>query len=211
MTKMKSGRPPRTSREQMLEAALELLQEGSNRLSIRNLAERLGTAPTSIYNYFTNKEALLNALAERALKELWIDCTNKGEWEKSLRNWMNRSRTLLVNNPELIQLIGLVAASTPIVEKVEQLADLLRPLGFSAKQSAEQAQSLLWEVVGFSLLEIGASTPAVVARNRAGWSHTEFSNFGKLMAVNEFDALWKATVNRSMVGIEVLAAKRNRR
>ncbi len=205
MTKKKSGRPPQTSREDILNTAMLILREGEGAFTIRSLAQRLGTAPTSIYNYFRNKDDLLAELAALALKDMAVDCA-ADRWDIAIRDWMNRSLALMVKGPELMQLIALVASSAAIVTKLEELAGLIQQAGLAEEDAARQAQSLLWEVVGFAVLQLGASDSVVVERNRAVWNDPVYANFGKYMAVDHFEALWCATVDRSIAGIAALKA-----
>lgn len=60
------GRPPKTSREQILDAAA--LFEASQ-LQLTTLAERLGISVKTVYYYFPNRRALLDALTDRAVEE----------------------------------------------------------------------------------------------------------------------------------------------
>ena len=58
-------RPSRLSRDDVLRAALELLNEvGIDALSTRRLAERLGVQSPTLYWHFKNKAALLDAMSE---------------------------------------------------------------------------------------------------------------------------------------------------
>ncbi|MEV5507359.1 TetR/AcrR family transcriptional regulator [Streptomyces orinoci] len=58
------------SREEILRAAARLVRErGPRALTMRRLAEELGTAVTAIYWHVGNREALLDALVERTLQE----------------------------------------------------------------------------------------------------------------------------------------------
>lgn len=58
-------------RPALLQAAQEALREGGiEALSLRNLAKRADVSPTAIYHHFTDKRALLSALAEQGFREL---------------------------------------------------------------------------------------------------------------------------------------------
>lgn len=58
-------RPPRLNRDDVLRAALALLNEiGIDALSTRKLAERLGVQSPTLYLHFKNKAALLDAMSE---------------------------------------------------------------------------------------------------------------------------------------------------
>jgi AcrR family transcriptional regulator len=56
----RTGRPPVTSRAQILAAARQLIDdEGWERLTIRGLAGRLGIGPTTLYHHVRDKQDLL--------------------------------------------------------------------------------------------------------------------------------------------------------
>lgn len=67
LAQRRTGRPPKTSREQILAAAG--LFEASD-LQLTTLAQRLGISVKTVYYYFPNRRALLEALTERAVAEL---------------------------------------------------------------------------------------------------------------------------------------------
>ena len=59
------------SREDILEAARSLLLErGHDKLSLRGVARRASFSPAGLYEYFDNKDALVNAVAERIEQQL---------------------------------------------------------------------------------------------------------------------------------------------
>lgn len=65
------GRPARLSRERVVDAALEIVtREGGDALSMRRVAEALGSAPMSIYRHVRDKDELLTLLMERVVAGL---------------------------------------------------------------------------------------------------------------------------------------------
>ena len=63
--------PTKLTAEQILAAALTLFQTGGDEaLSMRLLAERLGVRPSSLYRYYPERGALVEALEHHALREL---------------------------------------------------------------------------------------------------------------------------------------------
>lgn len=65
-TTARPGRPPRMSRDKIAATAIEILaDEGYAKLSMRRLADRLGTSPMGIYYYFESKHELLGYLFSR--------------------------------------------------------------------------------------------------------------------------------------------------
>lgn len=62
------------SREKLLEISIRLVRErGPNALNIRDVASGAGVAVGSVYNYFPNKQALLEA----AIEGIWRDIFHK--------------------------------------------------------------------------------------------------------------------------------------
>lgn len=70
------GRPRQhddTTREALLAAAAEIVEQGGTAaLSVRAVADAIGTSTRAVYSTYGSKEALLVALAQRAF-ELWHD------------------------------------------------------------------------------------------------------------------------------------------
>ncbi|MEU4524823.1 TetR/AcrR family transcriptional regulator [Amycolatopsis sp. NPDC024027] len=65
------GRPPSTSREQILEAARAILdRDGREKLTIRRLAAELGVGATTLYHHVRDKDDLLVQLLEHYAGQL---------------------------------------------------------------------------------------------------------------------------------------------
>src|SRR4051812_35874238 len=60
------GRPPKTSREEILDAAARV---EASELQLTTLAQRLGISVKTVYYYFPNRKALLDAITERTVSE----------------------------------------------------------------------------------------------------------------------------------------------
>jgi AcrR family transcriptional regulator len=60
------------SRDRLIAAALELFaRHGYGATSVRMIAERAGVAQGLLYNYFAGKDALLRAIFERSMADVW--------------------------------------------------------------------------------------------------------------------------------------------
>ncbi|RKP43285.1 tetracycline resistance transcriptional repressor TetR [Trinickia fusca] len=87
MQKAPTSSAPRLTRETVLRAALELLNEvGIDALSTRRLAERLGVQSPTLYWHFKSKNALLHAMSEAILLERHRDSLPKRG--QSWRSWL---------------------------------------------------------------------------------------------------------------------------
>jgi AcrR family transcriptional regulator len=87
----RTGRPPKTSREQILDAAG--LFEASD-LQLTTLAERLSISVKTVYYYFPNRAALLDALTERTVQRQGVvdlsDCQEPREVLEEVGRWAYR-------------------------------------------------------------------------------------------------------------------------
>ncbi|MFI6422462.1 TetR/AcrR family transcriptional regulator [Streptomyces sp. NPDC050842] len=67
----RTGRPPLTSREQILVAARRLIdQHGWERLTIRGLAAEIGVGATTLYHHIRNKDDLLLLLLHHHIEQV---------------------------------------------------------------------------------------------------------------------------------------------
>lgn len=197
------GRPPKMSRQDILSAAIALLEDesGAKELSLRNLAQALDTAPTTIYNYYTNKEELLSNLAEVVLADFWLDIHSADPWESALEHWMVNARELFLGKPYLMVLIDQVSATRGFSSQLIGLVDLLASAGLNDEEATLQAHSLLWTVIGFVYLEIVAREPERHKRFRQALQTSPKSRMGRYLSPDTFEHSWRATIKRNMAGI----------
>jgi AcrR family transcriptional regulator len=87
----RTGRPPKTSREQILDAAG--LFEASE-LQLTTLAQQLGISVKTVYYYFPNRRSLLDALTERTVQEQGVvdlsSCGTPRELLEQVGRWAYR-------------------------------------------------------------------------------------------------------------------------
>lgn len=197
-----AGRPAKLTREQVLQAAMALLKEGQGAaFSIRQLADRLQTVPGNLYTYFPNKEALLDALAERALSALQIEINDTLPWELCLKQWLEGLRRTLKNQPELMFLIGMAGTAPSTLRLLDSMARLIASSGVERASAVQHAQGLLWTVMGFTLFELQASDPKVVQQLRQAGDHDQYRNVMQHLAVEQFENLWQSTLQRNVDGL----------
>lgn len=90
MPRRSPGRPPRFSRQSIIEKTMELLVSlRAEDITFAKLAESLNTVPMSLYNYFPNREALLNAVADHAFSLLKLPKARPDQsWQEQLLAWL---------------------------------------------------------------------------------------------------------------------------
>lgn len=203
-----AGRPARLSRQRILDTGLAMLREGAGTdFSIRQLARRLETVPGSLYTYFTNKEALLDALADFALDPLEIPLDTTLAWDQQVACWMEQFHQALKTRPELMLLIGLAGTSPSTLRKVQHIARLLQEAGLEEGEAVLQTQSLLWTVMSFTLFEVQAGNPEAVQQLREAGDHGEYRDVMRHMALEDLTPLWAATLQRNLDGLRLRVAQ----
>lgn len=100
------------------EAVLIIVNEGYHKLSIRKIATKIEYSPTTIYNYFDNKEAIVNQIVEeiclevikKVTDELKHDNNNDPKYilEKSMKVFVKA----MISEPEKFKAVLLGGAKT---------------------------------------------------------------------------------------------------
>jgi TetR/AcrR family tetracycline transcriptional repressor len=90
--------------EQIISAALELLEvEGLNSLSLRDIAKKLNVKASALYWHFSNKESLIDSMAElilqKGLKDLQLRQDDES-WQDWLTNHMMQLRKAMLAYPD---------------------------------------------------------------------------------------------------------------
>ena len=139
------GRPTALTREQVLVAALEIIdQDGVEALTMRRLGQALDRNPMGIYRHAADKDALLDAVVEHVLSELVVSREpgrnqqagdggvgdgdvgdgdvgdGDGGWETALRRTAHAFRRIALTHPNAVPLLVTRSVTGPLA---------LRPLG----------------------------------------------------------------------------------
>lgn len=128
-----AGRPAALTREQVLTAALRIIDEdGVEALTMRRLGQALDRNPMRIYRHAADKDALLDGVVEHVLAELAVprgsgadagpDAGRPGEpeWEAALRGTAHEFRRIALAHPNVVSLLVTRSVAGPLA---------LRPLG----------------------------------------------------------------------------------
>ncbi len=98
-------------RNQLVDVALELFSErGIDAVRVSDIAEKAGVAPGLLYHYFSGKEALLSAIAERysplpLVRELLAELPDRPARE-TLTNLSARIYALLRERRQIVRLVA---------------------------------------------------------------------------------------------------------
>jgi AcrR family transcriptional regulator len=127
------GRPARTplSREAIVDAALQVLaRDGAEGLSMRRVAEELGTGPASLYWHVSSKDELVNLLIDRVASEIELPPPDVTRWREQLKEFGVQSRRVFQRYPGVAGLtLGRVPVGPNLVRWAEWSLTLLRGAG----------------------------------------------------------------------------------
>ena len=118
------SRPDRRplTREAIVDAALVLLErDGIAGLSMRKLAQELGTGAASLYWHVRDKEELLSLLLDRIVGEADVPEPDPENWQEQVKELLRAARRLLSERRDAAQLsLGRIPAgpnSLPVMER----------------------------------------------------------------------------------------------
>lgn len=105
--------PHRLNERRIAETALGLVDaEGVDGLSMRKLAAALDASPMSLYTYYPDREAVLEALTQLVLAE--VDVPDEDlDWRETIRQIMRSIRRVGLRHPHVAPLINRFPPRTP--------------------------------------------------------------------------------------------------
>jgi AcrR family transcriptional regulator len=105
VTVRRAGRKPRVSREQVLDAALALADDGGlATVTMANVGARLGVEAMSLYRHIGNKEEMLDGLVDRVFAEIEVPADAR-DWRDALRRRAVSAHDALRRHPWAIGLM----------------------------------------------------------------------------------------------------------
>ena len=103
----KSGRLPRGAldRETVVAAALEIADhDGLSGVTMARVAEALGGSPMSLYRHLSDKQELLDAVADLVLSEVPAIAQDGRPWRVRLEEFARESRRNALRHPAIIEI-----------------------------------------------------------------------------------------------------------
>src|SRR5918998_708650 len=152
------------SEDEILDAALELLDEGGpDAASVRGIAARVGVAPNAVYTYFPDKASVVRALVERLLGEVDHDVfADRGRpWRERVEALALELRSRLSAHPGAVGLVvGGPMDGPHALALNEHLLHLLADAGLGPTEAARASYLLIVYVFGSIALEVADVHPA---------------------------------------------------
>lgn len=171
------GRPPKFTREQLQTTALAIVDEqGLGALSMRSLAQALGTGPMTLYNYVTTRDEL-DALVIEAVSggATWV-VPPDASWQDELASIARAAWGAVRMHPNTVPLILTRRSRSPAALNIAEgmLAALARA-GLEGQGRLVAFRSVTALIIGMAqgelagplALQTGESAAETIARFRA--------------------------------------------
>lgn len=151
------GRPP-LSQQRIVDQALTLLaEEGLDAVSMRRVAQALGTGPASLYAHLRNKEELYELMLDQLIGEVTVPEPDPRRWREQLKELMRSMVRVMTDHPGSAQLaiVTTVPTGTSALRVMEGMLAILRAGGLPDRVAAF-AGDLIATYVSALALEAGA-------------------------------------------------------
>ncbi|HEX5205244.1 TetR/AcrR family transcriptional regulator [Paractinoplanes rhizophilus] len=202
------GGQPALSREQIVRAAIELLDaEGAAGLSMRRLGSSLSAGATSLYWHVANKDELLELALDEVLGEVYVPEPADAPWRVSVTVFANSLRATLLRHPWMIGLLGNKPTLGPNAMRMgDRLVALLTEAGFTGFAMSHVSSLLHAHAIGSATIEAAIAagfgrdnvTPSEVLReiepylDKIGPEHPHYDQWRRANPVTDLDPrqLW---------------------
>jgi TetR/AcrR family tetracycline transcriptional repressor len=153
--------------------------DGLDAVSMRGLADRLGCTPRALYRHVSDKDEVLELLADRALADVPVPAAGMA-WQNALLDFFTAMYELLVASPAVAAIVAQQAvAGSQFRMHADLLVNLLLDAGFSPDTAVEAVVALAQFTLGASLPGTGQQLHDVyreregeiVGEARPGLSH----------------------------------------
>jgi AcrR family transcriptional regulator len=122
------------SLELIVRTALDLLDsEGLDAVSMRKVAQRLGTGAASLYAYVHNKDELHELMLDLVIGEIEVPKLDPGKWQEQIKDVVRQQVEVLTAHPGIAQVVVRTPAPTGPNALViaEAMMAILRSAGLS--------------------------------------------------------------------------------
>ncbi len=150
------------SREAIVDTAIRLLDaEGLDTLSMRRIADELGTGAASLYWHVGSKDGLLDLVFDKLIGELTIPGPQPGRWREQLKDVARAQRAVSLRHPYLVRIsIGRIPMGPNALRYSERVLAILAAGGLPPRLAVQGSHLLISTVNGFTLDETGVGDDA---------------------------------------------------
>ncbi|GAA1172355.1 AcrR family transcriptional regulator [Kitasatospora gansuensis] len=127
------------SRERIVATALTIIEtEGLDALSMRRVAQELGTGAASLYAHIGNKDELLEQVLDLVYSEITTETPDPARWQEQVKDHLRRARKVLTSHGDLARAV--MAANVPVtphaLDNAEAVLGLLKAGGLDDRTAS---------------------------------------------------------------------------
>jgi AcrR family transcriptional regulator len=201
------------TRARIVETGLVLLAEhGPDAVSMRALADALGTAPMSLYRHVRSKDDLLQAIVASVLERHEFAVPRRGPWTKRAEAWMHALRRQLTRSPAVVSILLQHGHYAPaLLRATNALLRILRDAGFEGAHAVRASREIMWSTLGFVSSEVRGpsfSPSFYVQALRAGEDGLRSEDVAEVaahmphMLTRDLDAVFAAIARHLLAGLD---------
>jgi TetR/AcrR family tetracycline transcriptional repressor len=145
------------TREAIVETALRLLdRDGLDELSMRRVADELGTGAASLYHHVGSKDGLLDLLFDHVIGELEVPDPEPDRWQEQLKEVARAQRAGILRHRDIVRIsVGRIPMGPNALEYSERVLAILRAGGLPDELAVTGHHLLIATINGFTLDETG--------------------------------------------------------
>jgi AcrR family transcriptional regulator len=154
------GRPARLSRQVVIAKTMELLEKKlPEEITLAVLAEELNTATVSLYKYFPNRDAVLDAVAEHFFSLFEFPAARRNQrWQDTALDWLWAVHRHIQRHPLVPRMYGVDGqTSTAMMKMCAPLHRLLENQNMQGEALAFAASWFINHALGLIFNEVSAS------------------------------------------------------
>jgi AcrR family transcriptional regulator len=149
------------SREAIVAAAIRLLDaDGLDALSMRRIADELGTGAASLYWHVGSKDGLLDLIFDEIIGEGLESFPGpaSGDWREQLKDVARAQRAVTLRHPYIVRIsIGRIPMGPNALRYSERVLAILKAGGLPPDLAVKGSHLLIATVNGFTVDETGVS------------------------------------------------------
>ncbi|MEV5710916.1 TetR/AcrR family transcriptional regulator [Actinoallomurus sp. NPDC052274] len=157
----------------MTEAVALLDEEGIDRLTMRRLAERLGTGSTTLYWHVKTKDDVLDLALDTVFGQARIPGALSGDWRADVTALVGEWRAAMLRHPWSATLLGRPLMGPNVLERTEFLHAALVRAGLAGPELIAAAYGLANYVIGSTMMQTAWQGRDEAAARRAADDHLQ--------------------------------------
>jgi AcrR family transcriptional regulator len=194
-----AARPRREplTQDRIANTSLDLIDDiGLEEFSTRRLGAALGCEAMAIYNHFASKDALLDAVVDKLIKDVAVPPKGEDGWQGRVRGFAKSYRALAHAHPKAFPLLATRRFRTRARNLVDQIVSALLEEGFEPRAAASLFRILANYCNGTILDELSGTFPSATDE------HPNIKRVQTFLAPEHYDEIFERGLSLIIEGFE---------